>query len=85
MVCWVLIWIMAIAAAAAVDLPPQRNNTPEAQQTQLLWRTGDCLFASLQGGLVQLVEFCSSSWIGMFLAVLMHGKGGGGGGAKDFP
>ncbi len=44
---------------------------------------GDFLFASLQGGLVQLVEFCSSSWIGMFLAVLMHGKGGGG--AKDFP
>lgn len=34
---------------------------------------------------MQLVEFCSSSWIGMFLAVLMHGKGGGGGGAKDFP
>jgi hypothetical protein len=32
--------IMAIAAAAAADLPAQRNNTPEAQQTQLLWRTG---------------------------------------------
>jgi hypothetical protein len=32
--------IMAVAAAAAADLPAQRNNTPEAQQTQLLWRTG---------------------------------------------
>ncbi len=32
--------IMAIAAAAAADLPPQRNNTPEPQQTQLFWRTG---------------------------------------------
>jgi len=33
---------------------------------------------------VQLVAFCSSRWIGTFLAVLMHGKGGGGGG-KVFP
>ncbi len=45
---------------------------------------GDFLFALLQGGPVQLVAFCSSSWIGAFLAVLMHGKGGGGG-AKVFP
>jgi hypothetical protein len=45
---------------------------------------GDFLFALLQEGLVQLVAFCSSSWIGTFLAVLMHGKGGGGG-AKVFP
>ncbi|CAM6070095.1 unnamed protein product [Sphagnum tenellum] len=29
--------IMAIAAAAAADLPAQRNNTSEAQQTQLFW------------------------------------------------
>jgi len=34
---------------------------------------------------MQLVAFCSSSWIVTSLAVLMHGKGGGGGGAKVFP